>query len=319
MRARALLAAAACCAIAPVLTPAQARADEPSAAEPEPGDYRVLPPGHLTRVRFDPASRVSFGVSAAFTHTEAGSGVAPELRGGIWYRTYSEQGKGRDRVSLEVEHRVAEGFVEARAGSPAPPMNAALYGVSLLRHDGSPSLVLPASPPVAVPFPFDVGFDAEVGRVEVPDARPLVRVGVVRAELVLDPWRAGRRGNGLALGVGARYDLEAHGAPALSTPRLVHRVAPMTAASVRLHLESGDGRSALALRGDVVPHYASDGGFRFMALSSAHAERTLLAVADQPVAAVLDGTYRLVPPTLRAPCENEVQVSLGLRVSLTLR
>ena len=40
-----------------------------------------------------------------------------------------------------------------------PPIDGSLYAVTMLRHDASPSIVLPTSPPVGIPFPFDIGFD----------------------------------------------------------------------------------------------------------------------------------------------------------------
>ena len=227
------------------------------------------------------------------------------------YRAFRASGLGRDRVSWQIDHRALEGWVQPlghAAGLPA--LDAALYRVDLLRHDASPSLVLPTSPPVGLPFPFDVGLAAEVGRVAspafTPPARgggapvPSLHVGVVKAALLLDPWRSGVPGRSVEIGLGARYDLDVEGAPGLSSPRIIHRVAPMTAGSVRFRVQSLDGLSLADVRGEVFPHWTSEGGWAVLALSAVRLERVLLAVNDQPIAAVLDGGFRRTPATAHA-------------------
>jgi hypothetical protein len=200
-----------------------------------------------------------------------------------------------------------------------PPLDASLYAVSMLRHDASPSIVLPTSPPVGIPFPFDVGFDAEVGRITslAYPSHHEVRVGVAHASVILDPWRSGAPGRSFAIGLGARYDLET-GTSGPKVP-ILHRVAPMTAASLRFRIQTSDGLTVLDARGEAVPHYTSEGSWRFLALSSLHLERALIAIADQPIAAVLDGSYRYDPPRSDAAGVSDFRVTLGLSVNLMLR
>ena len=88
----------------------------------------------------------------------------------------------------------------------------------MLRHDASPRIVLPTSPPIGIPFPFDVGFASEAGRVTISDrpastrgdGLPAVRVGALRAGMIFDPWRSGKPGRSLEPALGARYDIDAY-------------------------------------------------------------------------------------------------------------
>lgn len=328
-RAGALLAAS---LLAGSLLSASPAAAEPPAAAPPDATYETSVAGHRFRTGFDPASRIALGISGAVERGRAGgAAAAPELTAGLSYRTYRASGAGRERVSWQIDHRVASGWVQPPARAAAlPTFDAALYGVDLLRHDASPSLVLPASPPVGIPFPFDVGLSTEVGRVTSPAFAPAARapglppvpalhVGVARGALLLDPWRSGVPGRSLEIGLGARYDLDVEGAPAPASPRVIHRVAPMTAGSLRLRVQSLDGRSLLDARGEVVPHWTSEGAWALLVLSAVRLERILIAVNDQPIAAVLDGEYRRYPATRSAEASSDFHVSLGLSLHLGLR
>jgi hypothetical protein len=144
-------------------------------------------------------------------------------------------------------------------------------------------------------------------------------VGVLRAALLLDPWRSGVTGRSVELGVGARYDVDVVGAPALPAPSVIHRVAPMTAGSVRFRVESRDGLALADVSGEVVPAWTSERAWAVSALGGAHLERALVAIDDQPIAAVLDGGYRYLPGTRAAEPTSDFRVSLGLSLHLGLR
>lgn len=295
------------------------------------GDFAVSPEGHPFRVRFDPASRIRLGVGGAAARAADGR-ILPtvEISAGIAYRSLHASGKAPVRVIWQVDQRFVAGWVAplVRPFGGVPALDAALYGLAAHRHDDSPRIVLPSSPPIGVPFPFDVGVEGELGRVWVPRALPqaaggpevpFMRVGVVRATGFVDPWRSGLPGRSLEIGVGVRYDLDMHGAAASLVPtRVVHRVAPMTAGSVRFRYQTENGLLALDLRGDVIPHWTSEGKWALAGMGYGHLERTLLAVNDQPIAAVLEGGYRFVPPALGDAALHDVRVHLGVTFGIDL-
>ncbi len=325
---------------------AQPAAAQPATAQPAPAQpyepspppsvaYVTSPEDRLYRVAFDPQSRVWLGVAGAMDRGVSGVPVAMgdtpkppgprpafEVDAGLGWRNRSAQGEGKDRITWQVDHRVIAGWVQPMPRADGVvPFDAALYGVSMLRHDATPSIVMPTSPPVGIPFPFDIGLDAEVGRVTTlayPSLRAL-RFGVARGAITLDPWRSGMPGRSFEIGLGARYDLDAVPGAAPGVTAVVHRVAPMTAGSVRFRYQTADGITVVDCRGDVVPHYSSEGAWRLLALSSLHVERALIALADQPVAAVLEGGYRYDPKRTDAEAVSDFRVSLGLTMNLTLR
>lgn len=302
------------------------------AAPPEGGDYAIDPEtGHPFRVRFNPARRVWAAFSAAaLPLSDEPEKPTPEGGFGIWLRTLFPSGKGADLVVWQIEHRWVTGWVWPfyRAVEGIPAMDAALYSASLHRHDEAPSAVLPFTPPVSVPFPFDIGFEMEIGRVFVPGLLPvsassgapvpMLRVGVLRASVFVDPWRSGVPGRTLEIGVGARYDVDPIASPTLQEARMLHRIAPMTATSLRFRFQSLDGLTALDVRGDFIPHWTSERTWKIMALAAGRVERTLIAINDQPIAAVLEGSYRRSPESEDLSAVNDVRISLGLMFNIEI-
>lgn len=313
--------------------PGIARADDPPQGEER--DYQVDPAtGHPFRVRFNPARRFSIGLGAAIEPlSSAPAKPAFEATIGLSVRSIYTFGQGPGLILWNIEHRILSGFLWPfrRMDAGAPVMDAALYSVSLHRHDEAPSAVLPFTPPVSVPFPFDIGFEAEVGRVFIPSALPesaaggsllpMVRIGVMRASAFLDPLRSVTPGRSIEIGVGARYDVDPTAKSAsggLGDVRMVHRIAPMTATSLRLRFQSEDGLNVLDLRGDFIPHWTSEQTWKIMALASGRLERTLLAINDEPIDLVLEGTYRRSPETETTRVVDDVRVSLGLTFNVQI-
>jgi hypothetical protein len=309
--------------------PEQGGEDESAEGE---SDFMVSPEGRRFRVRFDPASRIWLGLSAAMGPSRDRPLAFPlQADAGLSYRSVFQRGSGTEQVIWQIDHRVLAGWVWPlrRPVENIPALDVTLYAPSFLRHDEAPSVVLPFSPPVSVPFPFDIGLEAEVGRVFVPAYLPqpfgagapvpMIHIGVVRAAAFLDPWRSGKPGRSLEIGAGVRYDLDAYAEPTLHTPRVVHRVAPMTATSIRFRFQTGDGLTVVDCRGDVIPHWTSENTWKLVALSSAHVHRALIAVNDQPIAAVLDGNYRFAPSTAQVDSTHDFRVSLGVAFNLQLK
>ncbi len=283
-------------------------------------------------MRFDPVSRVWVGGGPALTRDHDRTlAVTPEFNLGLSYRSLFVSGRGPDRVVWQVDHRILNGWARPfrRDAGGIPSLDATLYRASLLRHDQSPAVVLPFSPPLSLPFPFDIGFETEIGRVQAPTFQPLspgtgarlptLRVGVIQAAFLVDPWRTGRTGQSVEVGIGARYDMEFYGAPTLDQGRVLHRVAPMTAGSLRFRYQSDDGISLVDCRADVIPHWTSENNWKVMVLSALRYERTLMAINDQPIAAVAEGGYRLQPASLLAEAAHDVRLSVGVSFALAIK
>ncbi len=316
-------------ALAALLAPAAALAQSPqaeSAKEKEEdgedeedddrkGDYQVSASGRRYRVRFDPASRVTLSAAATVLHDGEGNAL-PAFEAGFWfgYRKIYRAGAGDGRVSWQIDHQLTSGTVRPTVrpgGTDVPSLDATLYRATLLRHSESPSIVLPLSPPVTIGFPFDVGLDAELGRVTIPvrpvtlpgfpSPQPWIHLGVVRTSFTLDPWRTGQPGRSLALGVGVRYDVDIYPAPTLGRPRFVHRVAPLTSGSVRFRYQTDDGLLSLDVFGEAAPHWTSENTWALLATGTARLDRTLIAINDRPIGAYAEVGYRYLPEGAGAP------------------
>lgn len=281
--------------------------------------YSTSDSGQRFRVAFDPASRISIGVSGA-GNIESKAAVRPAAIGmlGIKYRGVLESGLGMSRVTWRLDNAFVSGWIAPfdRETGAIPRLDATAYSLFAHRHDLQPSMVLPVSPPIAIPFPFDIALSISAGHVK---SRPSatgqdLEIGVARAAVLFDPWRSGEAGNSLSIGAAARYDVDRR-----PNHASVHRIAPMTAPTTRLALQSSDGLWEADAQGELTPHWASDGGFRLAAEASLHAERTLFALNDQPFTATLDGSYAMRAATPDEPVRHEVIVGLGLAAHLQLR
>jgi hypothetical protein len=279
------------------------------------GDFAVDEQGRRLRVRFDPASEIRLGLVASAQTDGTRFEAFPELELGILYRSFAEFGdKEEERITWQLDHQFLTGRI--RPGE-LPGLDLVAYAGSFLRHSVAPYLVLPTDPPQRFYFPFDVGVETRVGRVRIdPD---IIRLGLARAAVLLDPWRSGRPGNSLEFAVGMSYDLDLLGEPDFENPEVIHRVAPFTAVSVRWRLQGDEGLTNFDLRGDLTPHWASSGGWQLSAEVTARFERVLLAVNDEPVALVLQAGYERLPPASGFAGADELSFLAGLAFGLQLK
>jgi hypothetical protein len=301
-------------------------------------DFRVSKEGRRFRIQFDPESRIRLGVAGAVARTnENGLGSSVELQSGISLRQRRAWGEETARIEWQIDHRFLTGWVApaVRPFGQMPAFDATFYSNSAHRHDLAPKIVLPSSPPASIPFPFDVGVDSEFGRVTVTRAAPagvrdgkpvaFMRVGVARATAFVDPLRSNNPGRSIEIGIGVRYDIDLFGAQtgsgpsdSIIRPRIVHRIAPGTAGSLRLRFESLDGLWVWDARGEVVPHWSSERKWAVGAMATTRLERTLIAINDEPIAAIFDAGWRLVPASLELAALHDVRVTLGISVGLDL-
>ncbi len=271
--------------------------------------------GRPFRVRFDPGSEIRLGLLAGAQTDGKRFEVRSELELGILYRSFAEFGdKEEDRITWQLDHRFLTGRIQP---GDLPGLDLVAYAGSFLRHSVAPYLVLPTDPPQRFYFPFDVGVEARVGRVRIDPE--VIRLGLAHAAVLLDPWRSGRAGNSLEIGLGVSYDLDLLGGPEFENPEVVHRLAPFTAVSVRWRLEDAAGLTRFDLRGDLTPHWASAGGWQFGSEARARLERVLVAVNDEPIALILQAGYQRLPPALGFAGAHEFSLLAGLVFGLQLR
>ena len=259
-------------------------------AQPAEGpDYSLDQHGRRMRVRFDPGNQLTLGVLGGMIHEQGAWEPATVLRTEIAFRNILRFDEDDEQIQWQLDHRFVQTSIRLDDGSlDLPAGRAVLFDGSYLRHTDSPSLMLPTSPPRRMFFPFDVGLHATVGGVDVPKAQTQqLTVQAVHAAVLFDPLRSSQPGTSVELGLGVHYDLDV-GLP-LSEGSVVHRVAPFTAASIRVRYQDDPGRTVLDAGAAWLPHWASEGGWttrdyeaRFL---FAH---TLLAANDEPIAATVE-------------------------------
>jgi hypothetical protein len=277
--------------------------------------------GRRFRVRFDPRNRILLGLQSGMTGIDRQLDAGTRLETGVFVSTSVQSAVEGERIRWILEHRFAAGTLDLTPEVPggSSPLRLTAYRGTFLRHADAPYVFLPSNPPRRLYFPFDIGVEVEVGRAET-SPRPsdggaeVLRLGLARASLLLDPWRPGTPGDALLMGVGVRYDLDIRGAPALADGAdTVHRVAPFTDVSVRLRLQDDPGRTVLDIDAHAIPHWSSAGGWRLAVEGRLRAERVLVAINDQPLSAVLCAGTRW------APDEHVYWVTAGLTVGFQLQ
>src|SRR6185295_7197962 len=251
-------------------------AREGGAAEPDPG-YFTDAAGRRMRVDFDPGRRAFLG-SAHAPIVDAG-GLSAErigLEGGISFRhavDFADEG-----VRWKLQHDFA--LASVGLGRPDTTVRGELYALRFLRWSADGSVVVPTTPPRRFGFPFGVGFDAAVGRVDLHAGTAAQgEIGIARGALLLDllPHRA--LGTYAIVGVGPRYDLRVDGADRT----VEHVVVPFSEPEVALHLESANGRHVLWARAGGGYAWTSGHGAGAQAGASLSYEAVVLAVNDLPL------------------------------------
>lgn len=201
-----------------------------------------------------------------------GTGGAIELR-------HVVQTEDND-ISWRLEHRLAA------AGTDGTTWRGALYRGRFMRHSRDGHIVLPTSPPRKLFLPFDIGAEADVGRFEITPGAPRVRLGMVRAALLLDVARNDDREDPflrrLAFGVAARWDLEA---PDLGRPfsDAEHFAAPFSMGVAELHLESRDGLTVFDASVEAGERWSSQTGWGGALVAQTSLERVVVAFNDRPL------------------------------------
>jgi hypothetical protein len=298
-----------------VLIGAPAAAEEPEAQQSFAEDDE----GRSFRTGFDPGSRIVIG--GGYRPLSALSGE-PELDIG-----YLEVGvRYRHRIDFEqglivwkLYHQALWANIDLGSGT-GPRLRATAYRGRLVRWAEDGRLVLPSSPPRAVPFPLNVGVETTVGQIDYREQPHgfSSEIGVIRSEVVLDLWRQRRLGSYAQLGVGPRYDLWLLDDPLAKSIEAHHLVAPFTSGSFTFHHEAADGHHAFDAQLAAAHRLQVDRGWSPMVTASVSYEALLIAINDLPVSSYLASDYQFRDDPLVGRSEHELRGSLGLRLGLPI-
>jgi hypothetical protein len=209
-------------------------------------------------------------------------------------------------------HRIAASEVRPVQGQFA--WNITGYSGVFRRHVREGALLLPFTPPVSIPFPFDMSFTAEVLKYERRYADGNGSdwsLEPARLSFLLDPLRSASSRYHLSLGVTAAWRMLANDGV------LVHEVTPLTAATVFFDFESEDGRwlARGTLSGGwnlTVPSASPVMVFR--ARGELELSRVLIAINDQPIMFYVRGTGAFRDAGARDATEWSAQAGLQLRL-----
>jgi hypothetical protein len=279
--------------VIPSLALAWAAMAAPAPARADPRCTGTTATGGRFAACFDPGNRL-------FVHaTTAGTG------GGIVLRHALRFDDEPDLV-WKLEHRVLVAHV--RTSGPANHLEAVAYAGRYLRHARDGHVVIPFSVGRKLFLPFDVGADAEAGRISALAGDARLEVGVVRTAALIDLSRSESFRRRLCVGALIRWDVQMDREPLAIAE---HVVAPLSAGVIDAHAESKNGLTAADLRFEGGKAWSSAGGWRTDLWAELSLERILVAINDRPLSVILGARYRTVTEELRA--------QIGVRFALFQR
>lgn len=259
--------------------------------------------GHPFRRCFDPWKGFDVG-GAVMLESGRWSGA---LNVGLRLRGERESHSKAESTWLTL-HRLATGHYEVLSGRSA--FRATAYSGLFRRHVREGVILIPTSPPVSIPFPFDLTFMADVARVEhrLSEGNDWV-FEPVRASMLLDPLRSASSRFHLALGVTAAWSVRQRDGV------VFHEVTPLTAGTLFFDFESEDG--LWLMRGTVSAGFsfiAPDTTFTFRARGDVELARVLFALNDQPLSLFVKGGGAWRDGGAQGQSEWSVQTGLSVRL-----
>ena len=279
--------------------------------------------GRRMRVVFDPGRRIHVGAQHAPT-LDAEGDVDPErlqLDTGLRWRHYVDFAE--EQVRWKLDHRVLSGQVSL--GSQTS-FSGELYSLHFLRFSNDGSISLPTTPPRRLAFPFGIGFDVGLGRVELEqrrreqpvDTEPALtgEIGVARGALLLDLTPRPTGDGYLTFGVGPRYDLRLD--TRLAAPEVDHLLAPFSQPELAFHRESDDGHHVFDARARAGYVWSSLHGAGAQAAARVGYELIVLALNDAPVSLTTEVRWRWDEPPIVGASAHEVVGLYGLRLGIPL-
>ncbi|MBL8786615.1 MAG: hypothetical protein JNJ59_17050 [Deltaproteobacteria bacterium] len=268
-----------------------------SGARAEGPERRIIQDaeGRSLRVGFDLGSRWLFGAS-----------VDPRTGTGHFEHALLVRERDDEGIRWKLDHAFLEGAADTHGG-----WSATLYHGLFLRNSGDGSLVIPFSPtapPLRIVLPADLGFEVALGSVARTPGEHWT-VGVARADLLFDFWRAETAGSYLALRTGMAYELAGETAFA----HVQHVVTPFSRVGLDLMHTFDSGRQVVLVQAALSHRMVvARDATAWSNLLSAHAswEGIVLAIDDAPVSVLAELGFD------RDADRDVLRATIGLRVGV---
>lgn len=227
------------------------------------------------------------------------SGGSDGVGGGIHLRHAIEFDDDPD-LRWKLEHRMLSGSTGGLES-----YQAIAYSGRFLRHARDGHIVLPLGVPRKVFLPFDIGAEAEVGRIRQRRLGTAAELGVVRVAGLIDLSRSEDFKRRLAFGIAANWNMKID-----SDQRKVteNQVSPFSQATASGYLESGNGLSTAEAELTGGQEWSSEEGWRWTGQARVSLERVVLAFNDKPLSLVVEARAK-------AP-DNHFTALVGARFSL---
>jgi hypothetical protein len=188
-------------------------------------------------------------------------------------------------LTWKLEHE----FLRADVAVFDERTDAVLYAGRYLRHARDGHIVLPFAVGNKIFVPFDIGAEAEVGRLRAVSGAEAFEIGVVRTAALIDLARSRSFRRRLSLGAVLRWDMDVRHEP---WEIAEHRVAPFSSAVVDARAESGSGVTTGGVRVEGGRVWSSEAGWHSAVQAEVSVERIVLAINDRPLSLVLGARYR---------------------------
>jgi hypothetical protein len=193
----------------------------------------------------------------------------------------------------KLEHRLLEGST----GGWGDRFQALAYSGRFLRHARDGHIVLPLGTPRKIFVPFDIGAEAEIGRLRQSQQGEHAELGVVRIAGLIDLSRSEDFKRRLAFGVLASWNLNID----MEEREVVeNQVSPLTQGTATGYIESSNGLTTAEAQLSGGREWSSQDGWRWAGQARVSVERVLLALNDKPLSLVVEAQAKAPDSSFRA-------------------
>lgn len=250
---------------------------------------------------FDPGNRLYVDLSASNLRTGPAVGLGFGLA--IRHRVETDD----PDVNWRLEHFIG------RATLTGDQLAGVLYSGRFLRHAVDGHVLLPTSRPRKLYVPFDIGMEAEVGRIDRGADADDFEMGVIHAAILFEFVRSSGFRRRIAIGPVVRWDM-AVAADASTIDR--HVVTPFSTGLLDCYLESRRGLTRTHLRVLAGTAWSTTGQWHTQVDAQASLERVVVAINDRPLSLFTRVGYTY-DPTATGDGDNVQQwrATLGARLA----